>query len=380
MASVTELPSGSWRVQIRRKGHKPINETFSTERLAKAFAKKKETQLEQIKATGGIKPEKGLTFADCIDDYLANSRELQRSAMAIYKRLKAAIGSVSLVDVSYDFLTIFAQERMVGKSSGVTVAGDLSLITSVLKYCKKKRKLDVDAYAADKVRKELGEDHKIKSEELEIIPTEDELEKIVRYFENDRLRIIDMPPLIRFAVATGMRQEEICRILIEDVDRNPESPSVLIRERKHPKEKLSRNERVPLLPEAWVIAQQAMGSRLSGRLFPYNSSSVGAAYRRARAGAGVTSGTRFHDLRHLAVTNFFAIGLSVPQVAVMSGHRDWQTLKRYTHIKAKDVQRAYRELKMKEESSKAVIEGMAWVVEEVKRLRDELSSRLEREM
>jgi integrase len=379
MASITELPSGSWRVQIRRKGHKPINETFSTEKLAKAFAKKKETQLEQIKATGGIKPEKGLTFADCIDDYLSNSRELQRSAMAIYKRLKATIGSVSLVDVSYDFLTIFAQERMVGKSSGVTVAGDLSLITSVLKYCKKKRKLDVDAYAADKVRKELGEDHKIKSEELEIIPTEEELEKIVGYFDNDRPRIIDMPPLIRFAVATGMRQEEICRILIEDVDKNPESPSVLIRERKHPKEKLSRNERVPLLPEAWSIAQQAMGVRRSGPLFPYKSSSVGAAYRRARVGSGITSGTRFHDLRHLAVTNFFAIGLSVPQVAVMSGHRDWQTLKRYTHIKAKDVQRAYRELKMKEESSRDFIEGMAWVVEEVKRLREELSSRLESE-
>lgn len=377
MASVTELPSGSWRVQIRRKGHKPINETFSTERLANAFAKKKEAQLEQIKATGGIKPEKGLTLADCIDDYLANSRELQRSAMAIYKRLKATIGSVNLMDVNHEFLTIFAEERMVGKSTGVTVAGDLSLITSVLKYCKKKRKLDIDSYAADRVRKELGEDHKIKSAEIEFIPTEDELGKILRYFDNDRPCIIDMPPLIRFAVATGMRQEEICRILIDDIDKNPESPSVLIRERKRPKEKLSRNERVPLLPEAWVIAQQAIGSRQSGCLFPYNSRSVGAAYRRARVGVGVTSGTRFHDLRHLAVTNFFAIGLSVPQVAVMSGHRDWQTLKRYTHIKAKDVQRAYRELKMKEESSKAVIEGMAWVVEEVKRLRGELA-KLER--
>ncbi|MGV8842670.1 MAG: tyrosine-type recombinase/integrase [Pseudomonas sp.] len=377
MASVTELPSGSWRVQIRRKGHKPINETFSTERLANAFAKKKEAQLEQIKATGGIKPEKGLTLADCIDDYLANSRELQRSAMAIYKRLKATIGSVNLMDVNYEFLTIFAEERMVGKSTGVTVAGDLSLITSVLKYCKKKRKLDIDSYTADRVRKELGEDHKIKSAEIELIPTEDELGKILRYFDNDRPCIIDMPPLIRFAVATGMRQEEICRILIEDINKNPESPSVLIRERKHPKEKLSRNERVPLLPEAWVIAQQAIGGRQSGCLFPYNSRSVGAAYRRARVGVGVTSGTRFHDLRHLAVTNFFAIGLSVPQVAVMSGHRDWQTLKRYRHIKAKDVQRAYRELKMKEKSSKAVIEGMAWVVEEVKRLRGELA-KLER--
>lgn len=106
MASVTELPSGSWRVQIRRKGHQPINETFSTEKLAKAFARKKEAQLEQIKATGGVKPEKGLTLADCIDNYLANSRTLQRSAMSVYKRLKTTIGRMNLTDVTYEFLTI----------------------------------------------------------------------------------------------------------------------------------------------------------------------------------------------------------------------------------------------------------------------------------
>ena len=47
------------------------------------------------------------------------------------------------------------------------------------------------------------------------------------------------------------------------------------------------------------------------------------------------------------------------------------------HIKAKDVQRAYRELKMKEESSKDFVEGVAWLVDEVRRLREELSTKLE---
>jgi integrase len=31
---------------------------------------------------------------------------------------------------------------------------------------------------------------------------------------------------------------------------------------------------------------------------------------------------RFHDLRHEAISRFFEKGLSVPEVALISGHRD----------------------------------------------------------
>ena len=31
---------------------------------------------------------------------------------------------------------------------------------------------------------------------------------------------------------------------------------------------------------------------------------------------------RFHDLRHEAISRFFEMGLSVPEVALISGHRD----------------------------------------------------------
>ncbi len=43
---------------------------------------------------------------------------------------------------------------------------------------------------------------------------------------------------------------------------------------------------------------------------------------------------RFHDLRHEAVSRFFELGLSVPEVALISGHRDPRMLFRYTHPKA----------------------------------------------
>lgn len=42
---------------------------------------------------------------------------------------------------------------------------------------------------------------------------------------------------------------------------------------------------------------------------------------------------RFHDLRHEGISRLFEMGLNIPHVATVSGHRSWQNLKRYTHIR-----------------------------------------------
>ena len=47
------------------------------------------------------------------------------------------------------------------------------------------------------------------------------------------------------------------------------------------------------------------------------------AWNRARKKAEVTD-LRFHDLRHEAVSRFFEMGVSVPEVALISGHKDLQ--------------------------------------------------------
>ncbi len=46
---------------------------------------------------------------------------------------------------------------------------------------------------------------------------------------------------------------------------------------------------------------------------------------------------RFHALRHEAVSRFFEKGLSVPEAALISGHRDPRMLFRYTHLRPEDV-------------------------------------------
>ena len=46
---------------------------------------------------------------------------------------------------------------------------------------------------------------------------------------------------------------------------------------------------------------------------------------------------RFHDLRHEGITRLFDAGLSIPEVAMISGHKSWGMLKRYTHMSPKSV-------------------------------------------
>jgi len=48
---------------------------------------------------------------------------------------------------------------------------------------------------------------------------------------------------------------------------------------------------------------------------------------------------RFHQLRHEAISRFFEKGLSIPEVALISGHKDVRMLFRYTHLKAEDILR-----------------------------------------
>ena len=59
---------------------------------------------------------------------------------------------------------------------------------------------------------------------------------------------------------------------------------------------------------------------------------------------GIGSGTvltlsdlHFHDLRHEAISRLFELGLNIPEVAVIPGHKDPRMLFRYTHVRAEEL-------------------------------------------
>ena len=56
--------------------------------------------------------------------------------------------------------------------------------------------------------------------------------------------------------------------------------------------------------------------------------------------AGIAD-SQFHDLRHEAVSRFFEMAMSVPEVALISGYKDVRKLLRYTHLNPESLFNKY---------------------------------------
>ena len=50
---------------------------------------------------------------------------------------------------------------------------------------------------------------------------------------------------------------------------------------------------------------------------------------------------RFYDFRYEAVSRFFEMGMFVPEVALISGHKDVRQLFRYIHLNPENVLEKY---------------------------------------
>ena len=337
MATFSQLPSGKWRVQVRKAGiYKAA--TFTLKSEAKAWAATIESQAQHIKNGGYAPIPKTSTVADLIDKYADSLNTAPgRTKDSTLKMLKREIGKVKLASLNAVVLRDFIDRRQEAGAGGVTIAGDLSFLSAVLKWGKHSRKLDLPERLALDARASLSySGMNTRSAERDREPTEDELERLYRHWESNPWQKVPMPLLCKFAIATGMRQGEICRLEIADLDRD--AKTIVIRDRKDPKHKIGNDQKVPLLPAAWAIVEPLIKDRKSGRLFPYQTSSVSTAFTRGCKNVEPPIvDLHFHDLRHQAAASFFRMGLDIPQVSLLTGHKTWAMLRRYTKITAADV-------------------------------------------
>jgi integrase len=139
-----------------------------------------------------------------------------------------------------------------------------------------------------------------------------------------------MDRVVAFAIYSTRRQEEIVRIEWEDLD---EAHSrVLVRDLKHPGQKKGNDVWCELPPEAIQIIKTM--PQTGPRIFPYGTAGVGAAFTRACQFLEIED-LHFHDLRHEGISRLFEMGRTIPLAASVSGHRTWNSLKRYTQIREK---------------------------------------------
>ena len=111
-----------------------------------------------------------------------------------------------------------------------------------------------------------------------------------------------------------------------------------IRDRKDPREKKGNDQRIPLLAVsgydamALIEEQRAIRGNEDDRIFPCNHKSVTRACRMLRI-----EDPHFHDLRHEGTSRLFEAGFRIEQVSLVTGHKDWKMLRRYTHLKPESL-------------------------------------------
>ena len=329
---------GSWVAEVRRTGHKSVSKSFATKSLASEWARKVESEMDASLYRDN-RTLNSITFGHLVDCYtkeIGAIRPFAKNKAAVLKTLSAALGSVPLSSLDADRLGKYVNQRRDGGASGVTVGIDLTYIGGIMKTASAIWKIPVDRIAVSNARARLAHlGVSTKSRERTRRPTAVEIETLCEHSraKGSRQRV-PMPDIIQFAVATAMRLGEI--INIKWADLNEKDRTVVIRNRKHPTEKAGNDQEVPLLGEAWEVVKRQ--PQKTEWIFPVTEGTVSTIFPRACHALGIKD-LKFHDLRHEGVSRLFEQGYTIEQVALVSGHRDWKMLARYTQIRAKDLHR-----------------------------------------
>lgn len=321
-----------YTVQIRRKeGGKVVfteAQTFDREQAAIAWNAKRERELSQPGALESAKQEDPL-LSEAIGRYIRESkRDLGRTKAQVLRAIQdATLGGMRCSALKSQDYVSFAQGLNVKPQ---TVENYLSHLGPVVSVARPAWGYPIDEQQfldARKVLKKLGSTGK--SAKRDRRPTLDEMDRIMEhYVEMNRRERAEIPmmQIIVFALFSTRRQEEITTIRREDYQKD----RVLVRDMKHPGQKIGNDTWCDLPPEAARVVDSAPTTK--GAIFPYNHKSVSASFTKACAFLEIED-LHFHDLRHEGTSRLFEMGWNIPHVAAVTGHRSWASLKRYTHLR-----------------------------------------------
>jgi integrase len=304
-------------------------QTFDRRQAANAWMVKREAEL---KRPGGLERKDDPTLSLVIDRYTEESQNAVLGTKAqVLKTIKSSeLGTLKCSDITSQRLVSFAKEltKNVEPQTCGNYFSHLSNIFTVARpawgYPLSRQEFE-DAVT---VLKKLGLIRK--GSERDRRPTLEELDKLMEHFgrvRDHRPSSIPMQKIITFAIFSTRRQEEITLLRWEDLD----GDRILVRDMKHPGDKKGNNVYCELPPEA-VAVIGSMPRETEDRIFPYSADAISAAFTRACQFLEIKD-LHFHDLRHEGISRLFEIGRTIPQVAAVSGHRSWTSLKRYTHIR-----------------------------------------------
>jgi integrase len=294
--------------------------SFSSQKLAKAWASRREIELENTAVYG---KQQTLKIAELLQEYTDRFDDYGRSKKQVMNALiRSDLAQINVYQLTgADLIKHCLERRKTAKPQ--TVKNDMIWLKSALSVIKGLHNYSYSLELFDAANKVMRKEHIIGSvDSRDRRPTNQELWQLSRYFYRMKTPYLH---LMWFAIYSARRQTEIMELQWADI--NHDNKTILVRDMKTPGKKVL-NMRLKLPKSAYrlIMRQPQTGAAI----FPYNAKSIGTGFTRACRMLHIDN-LHFHDLRRHAISRLAETGLSIEQIAQVSGHHDWSSLKIYFH-------------------------------------------------
>ncbi len=321
MASIRKR-NNRWEVRVRRSSQPTQTKTFTLKSDAQQWARETEIALEKGELLQ--KPKSSpITLKDAIKRYL-DEVAIHHKGVASERYRLWAMGdrlgkSKPITAITSKDIASYKVERQKEVTSA-SVRRELNLLSSLFETAKNEWgtiALNNPITAVKRPSDSVARDRRLTPKEKEQL-----LSESLRT-DSQQLHLA-----ILIALNTGMRQGEILKLRWDDVDF--ERNQITVRDTKN------GSNRVIVLA---IVLRGALANthQTHETLFNITASGLQQAFRKLTTRLQIRN-LHFHDLRHEAISSFFEMGLSVPEVQLMSGHRTLDQLMRYSHSSLQNIQ------------------------------------------
>jgi len=321
MAHLKKRKSGKWTAEIRQPDNKYISKTFLKKSNASNWAREMEYLLDKQQYED-FSDSARLTLGDLIMRYRDEITPTKKgSACEGHKlnlMLRHKIAKCRLLELKAKNIFDFKSDIRINRKPA-TINKYIHYIYTIWETAR----IQWDIALPSRNPASLVSKEKIKTK-IDRILSPDEYQDLLVAGSKSNLPFL--ADIIEFAYITAMRFGEITKLETKDI--NFENKTALLRDTKNGEDRI-----VPLTNRALEICNKY---RFRSTLFGIKRDQFRHYFEQACKRASVKS-FRFHDLRACAITNLFLNGWSVAEVSVVSGHKTWSELKRYTRIKPLDL-------------------------------------------
>ncbi len=316
--------NGKYQVQVRRQGCKPISKSFLRLDDAKIWARLTEVEADQnglpVDPKVLAKTTVSAVLARYRDEVVAKKRCRESETTLIDAMLRQPWCKRSLAQIDSATFAEYRDTRL-RTVQPCTIRRELSMLQHAFDIAAREWSLPLRVNPLKSVTKPA--DPNRRNRRLQ----KGELDSLLKAAGKTRNPFV--LPVLRFALETAMRRGEILGLCVRDVDIERCTATIRVSKNGHSRTVPLSSLAVAIL-ETVIAVMSADAKAGNERIFPITPLALRLAWVRLTKRAKIDD-LHFHDLRHEAISRFFEKGLTVPEVASISGHRDIRMLLRYAH-------------------------------------------------